>query len=115
MPNYHYLCENCESEFQIEQSIKEDPIQYCSDCKTMSLRRVIHAVTVIDTTPKTLGSQAEKNAISMGREQVALKEAENVWKKKPKERPWWRPNSDSPVDLKKIKNMKKYIEEGKTE
>lgn len=66
MPNYHYRCQKCTGEFQIQQSIKEDSLKHCDECNEDTLERVIHCVDVIDATPRTVGGLADYNARQMG-------------------------------------------------
>ena len=41
MPTYDYVCEACNHEFELFQSIKADPIRKCPECKRLKLRRLI--------------------------------------------------------------------------
>ncbi len=41
MPTYEYLCDACEHQFEKFQSMKDDPIRTCPDCKRKKLRRLI--------------------------------------------------------------------------
>ncbi len=42
MPTYDYLCKKCGFEFEQFQSMKDDPIQDCPECKTHgSVQRLI--------------------------------------------------------------------------
>ncbi len=43
MPTYHYSCERCGHEFEIEQRITDPPRKRCPKCKG-SVYRVIHPV-----------------------------------------------------------------------
>jgi putative FmdB family regulatory protein len=43
MPTYHYSCENCGYEFEIEQKITDPPRKRCPNCRR-SVYRVIHPV-----------------------------------------------------------------------
>jgi putative FmdB family regulatory protein len=43
MPTYHYSCERCGYEFEIEQRITDPPRKRCPKCRG-SVYRVIHAV-----------------------------------------------------------------------
>lgn len=43
MPTYHYLCERCGYEFEIEQRITDPPRKRCPKCRG-SIYRVIHPV-----------------------------------------------------------------------
>jgi putative FmdB family regulatory protein len=41
MPFYEYACEKCESEFEIEQRITEDPLKSCPRCRSRRIKRLI--------------------------------------------------------------------------
>ena len=41
MPTYDYVCEACQHEFELFQSIKEDPKKQCPECGKKKLRRLI--------------------------------------------------------------------------
>lgn len=43
MPTYHYSCERCKHEFEIEQRITDPPRKRCPKCRG-SVYRVIHPV-----------------------------------------------------------------------
>ncbi len=43
MPTYHYSCEKCGYEFEIEQKITDPPRKRCPKCRG-SVYRVIHPV-----------------------------------------------------------------------
>lgn len=67
MITYEYLCDSCGNNFEIEQSIKDKPINICDKCSSTSIHRVIHAPTVfVDQGAKTLGQLAERNTKKMG-------------------------------------------------
>lgn len=68
MITYSYVCERGCS-FQLKQSIKDDPIQICPECYA-ACSRVIGLPTVIDKTPKTLGSYAEQNTKRVGKYKI---------------------------------------------
>ena len=40
MPTYDYRCDNCKKEFEVFQSMLEDPLAMCSDCQG-TVRRLI--------------------------------------------------------------------------
>ena len=42
MPTYNYLCKECEHQFEIKHSIKDDPITECPKCCEHSLKRLIY-------------------------------------------------------------------------
>ena len=41
MPTYSYQCEACQTEFEREQRISEDPIKKCPKCGKLKARRMI--------------------------------------------------------------------------
>ncbi len=41
MPTYDYVCDACEHEFELFQSIKEDAKKQCPECGKKKLRRLI--------------------------------------------------------------------------
>jgi putative FmdB family regulatory protein len=41
MPTYDYRCDGCAHEFELFQSIKDDPIKKCPQCGKRRLRRLI--------------------------------------------------------------------------
>lgn len=41
MPTYDYVCDSCGHEFELFQSMKDDPITVCPGCETASVRRLI--------------------------------------------------------------------------
>lgn len=40
MPTYDYECDNCGHKFELFQSIKDDAIRKCPECKKLKLRRL---------------------------------------------------------------------------
>jgi putative FmdB family regulatory protein len=41
MPIYEYACAKCESEFEVEQRITEDPLKSCPKCRSRRIKRLI--------------------------------------------------------------------------
>jgi putative FmdB family regulatory protein len=41
MPIYEYACAKCESEFEVEQRITDDPIKTCPRCRSRRVKRLI--------------------------------------------------------------------------
>ena len=41
MPIYEYACARCESEFEVEQRITDDPIKTCRKCRSRRVKRLI--------------------------------------------------------------------------
>ena len=74
MITYEYLCPDCGNNFEIEQSIKDKPINICDKCNSTSIHRVIHCATVfVDQGAKTLGQVAERNTKKMGKYELQEK------------------------------------------
>lgn len=46
MPTYEYACDSCKLELEVEQSMKDDPLTICPECKG-ALRRVFSLNSVI--------------------------------------------------------------------
>jgi len=40
MPTYDYECDHCGHKFELFQSIKDEPIRKCPECKKLKLRRL---------------------------------------------------------------------------
>ena len=41
MPIYEYACAACESEFEVEQRITEDPLKTCPKCRSRRIKKLI--------------------------------------------------------------------------
>ena len=41
MPTYDYVCDACEHQFELFQSIKDEPKRKCPECGRLKLRRLI--------------------------------------------------------------------------
>jgi putative FmdB family regulatory protein len=41
MPTYEYACRKCDHQFEVFQSIKDDPLSQCPSCGDEALRRLI--------------------------------------------------------------------------
>ncbi len=41
MPTYDYVCDSCGNEWELFQSIKDNPIRKCPECGKLKARRVI--------------------------------------------------------------------------
>jgi putative FmdB family regulatory protein len=115
MINYIYECSTCKMQHRIRHSIKSPPLTRCPSCKTDTLFRVIHAATVIDATPKTLGGFADQQSRLMGHcELQERRENADKPKKKKKKAPW-----RSKVPIQKLAAMtpeqkEKYVMTGKS-
>ena len=44
---YDYMCEDCKHEWQEEQSIKDEAIKFCPNCKKETAKRLISGGTFI--------------------------------------------------------------------
>ena len=47
MPIYEYACAKCESEFEVEQRITEDPIKTCPQCRSRRVKRLISQTSFV--------------------------------------------------------------------
>ena len=47
MPIYEYACEKCESEFEVEQRITDDPIKTCPHCRSRKVKRLISKTSFV--------------------------------------------------------------------
>jgi putative FmdB family regulatory protein len=47
MAIYEYACEKCESEFEMEQRITDDPIKTCPRCKSKKIKRLISRTSFV--------------------------------------------------------------------
>jgi len=41
MPIYEYACPKCDSEFEVEQRITENPLKTCPKCRSRRIKRLI--------------------------------------------------------------------------
>ncbi len=71
MPTYCYSCSNPEcvcQTYEVYESIKADAMTICPYCSGASVHRVPQQISsVINKTPKTLGSQMDLNTKRMGK------------------------------------------------
>ena len=47
MPTYTYVCDNCGHEVEAFQSMSDEPLKKCPNCKKMKLRRTFHPVGIV--------------------------------------------------------------------
>jgi putative FmdB family regulatory protein len=47
MPTYEYMCNACESKFETEQSIRDEPLRDCPNCHEKSLKRLISTTSFV--------------------------------------------------------------------
>ena len=135
MITYHYKCNNCNYEFEVMQSIKDKPKKKCPECSLHKLERVLYSTMVIDMTPKTVGSLADKQTKKMGhfeREEKQYERQQEMLEAKKRSRQQLRekfpnayipdPNPNNKIDLPERvqkalktgdqKTVEKYIYEG---
>lgn len=129
MITYPYICERCKYEFEEERSINsKQEIDHCPNCKAKEPDfhknyQVSEIFTHVKEV-KCVGIQSEINCKKWGKELTAIKneEARNKYTKQAagKHIEGGKPLGRKPkapkktLDLTKIKNIKKYIETGKT-
>src|SRR5258707_3390513 len=41
MPTYEYVCQKCGHEFEIFQSMRDEPLKKCPECKKAALKRLV--------------------------------------------------------------------------
>lgn len=140
MIRYMYGCENCDLCFEIEESIKDQPLTECLECGG-NLHRLIPRTFnfAVRQDPKTVGHLADRNTREMGRYELeerrvldklnkkAAKKAgqEELSKKLPPgasivdssqyKTPWWRPKTEcADMSLNKLspEKLEKYINTG---
>jgi putative FmdB family regulatory protein len=47
MPVYTYRCENCNNQFDQQQSFSEEPLNICPECKKRALRKIYRPAQVL--------------------------------------------------------------------
>ena len=47
MPTYEYACESCKHEAEVEQSIKDEPLTICQQCKQPAFKRLISKTSFV--------------------------------------------------------------------
>jgi len=47
MPIYEYLCAKCETEFEREQRITDDPVKTCPACRSRRVKRLISQTSFV--------------------------------------------------------------------
>jgi len=73
MITYEYECTECGTNFNVQQSIKDDAFTWCPECEAEGLRRVLHPpihVIVTGTDNVTLGSLADRNTRNMSADEM---------------------------------------------
>lgn len=73
MPAYDHLCENCEKEFELEYSMKDDPPTLCPLCGVDGqVKRLISYATPgrVELSGKDFQNKIKEDAKSLARETV---------------------------------------------
>tara|TARA_Y100001938_G_C8033960_1_gene402260 strand:+ start:58 stop:429 length:372 start_codon:yes stop_codon:yes gene_type:complete len=121
MPTYVFICEECEFELQVEQSIKKPTPnrKKCPNCKKNKLNRILFAPHVYNKPGDdkiSLGLLSDRNASRFSDDQKKSIDEKNGIKRKSKDtkKNFW---ETSDKNLKKISAMtpaqkKKYIDTG---
>lgn len=139
MPVYEFRCDACEHAYSEFLALTAERPKKCPACGDKKSFGQVFSVpnTIVRGQPKTIGQAAEENAKRVGKEQMEMMfDPELPQNKKPAgkgrlpkgakrvdtskaETPWWRdgtvpgvPKLDKPLDVKKIKNVQKYIRTG---
>jgi putative FmdB family regulatory protein len=47
MPIYEYACDRCESEFEAEQRITDEPLKSCPQCRSRKVKRLISQTSFV--------------------------------------------------------------------
>jgi len=112
MITYHYKCNKCDHELEVEQSIKDKPLNKCEVCGKSTLERVMYGGShVICNDISTIGQLADHN-YKKNKSQIEDKiAAKNKNNKKPV-------NKNMPATNRDIAKMtdgqkQRYIMEGK--
>jgi len=140
MPTYSYHCDACGRDYEEFRLMYQKGPEVCPHCGAGKPRfgQAFHGAKVIGLVkgePKTFGQAAEQNAKRLGKERMQMMEEaekERVSRFTGKlppgakpitatgETPPWRDGSfgnkplEKPLDLGRVKDVKKYIETGET-
>lgn len=127
--NFRYNCLKCECEFDCPAETNK--CYWCNSIDSIELvdytdpNVIYEPDLILDLTPKTLGSYAEKNSRRVSKDKILEESLKKEQKKadlieekfgtrpikKTKKKPFWR-TDDKPLDLGKIKDVNKYIRTG---
>ena len=93
MPIYEYACERCDSEFEVEQRITDDPLKRCPSCRSVKVKRLISQTSFVlkgggwysdlYSSPKD-GKSSSKEDADGGKRADAKETSTSTEKKKPK-------------------------------
>ncbi len=93
MPIYEYACERCDSEFEVEQRITEDPLKRCPSCRSVKVKRLISQTSFVlkgggwysDLYSSSKdGKSSSKDEAERGKQTDAKDTSTSTEKKKPK-------------------------------
>lgn len=79
---YQYICDNCQNEFEIYQSINDEPLLRCEKCDCHQLRRIISGGIYTSVRKSdselTLGHLADRNRSRFSEDQKAALAIKNT-------------------------------------
>lgn len=118
MPTYEFSCDKCGYNFELYLSFSDKHPCKCPKCKKKSLNQVFDGNTIICVKGgNSMGHIGESNWKKDGgkiKEKMAKEQEESDAKL-----PWWRSGKTKglakerkPIDVSKIKDVKRYIEKG---
>jgi putative FmdB family regulatory protein len=83
MITYQYHCDSCGLDVEIDQSIKDDPVPVCVECRSTTFHRVPCTPLYVKVVgePTTIGQLAERNSRGMSSDQKRVIQEENRTKK----------------------------------
>ncbi len=75
MPIYEYACAGCDSEFEVEQRITDDPVKTCPKCRSRRVKRLISQTSFV---LKGGGWYADAYSSSKAEDKQADKQADDA-------------------------------------
>lgn len=115
MLSYEYKCDNCDHEFEIDQSITDKPKKKCPECKKYKLQRLISGgmCAFVNGEPTTVGQLADRN-YKMNKTRIRENEAKKAELNPKDSGPWWNTTNEKKKKIAKMNNEQKhkYIMEG---
>lgn len=113
MPIYEYRCNNCQIQFEINQSIKDVIKKKCPECNKMELERLVFAPSVfVRAEASTIGQLADRNSKKIGKDTIQERQAiyeEKTGLKKIKEKK----QLHQRINKMNEKEKRRFIEDGK--
>jgi len=79
MITYDYECSSCDHSFSVSQSIKDDALSKCPECKKKKLQRVTleAPIAFVVGEPTTVGQMADRNKSKMGKYELDKRRKED--------------------------------------